>query len=142
MFWCCQLGCQKFYWNICFNFQFLCINFVANYVADTHLLKSFLKGCGKSINLLLLLNQFWRKLGSCFFEHLGIVWYANRIQFEVNTLLMFFVKVDKHGLDWSVDSIFSHNRWGRGRNGGGFSRGGNVLIGTGSCVYRGRHDDG
>ena len=55
----------------------------------------------------------------------GIFWEVNCLLFEINQLLVFFVKkiylVVKHGLDWSVKDRFNHKIQRRDINGGGFS---------------------
>ena len=103
----CNLVC-----SICFNFHFGCVNFAANSVADTHLVQEFFNGCGKQRNMLLFFNEFRRRVGSWFFENLGIVVREIFLWFEIFQFLKVFVKplivVFLYYLDrWSIDRITS-----------------------------------
>ena len=91
---------------------FGCINFLANSVSDTHIVKALFKGYSRQSNILLLFNCFRRKLGSSFFERLGIFVQENCLWFEIFQLLKVFVKpfivVFLSSLDcWSIDRITS-----------------------------------
>ena len=76
--------------NVCFSLHFVCVNYFSNHVSYTNFIKAFFKGYGKWRNMLLLFNNYWIKLGSCFFEYLGIVCEAIFFWFEINQFLKFF----------------------------------------------------
>ena len=111
----------KFHFNCCFNLRFGCFNISDKSVADTNIIRDLFKGCFKWWTIFLLFNDFRLKLVGCFFDHLGIFWDSNSLWFEINQFFKLFVKmfilfgvfyfgeVD-HGLDWSVEDSFSHNR--------------------------------
>ena len=77
--------------NFCFGFQFACVNFGANSVSDTHILKTIFKGYGKWRDVFFFFNKFLRKLGSYIFENLGIVWEVNCLQFDIKKSPKLFV---------------------------------------------------
>ena len=142
----------KFHFNCYFKVQFGLLNINSNSVSDTLLIKELFKGCGKLIDMLILLNEFLWKLGSCFFEKLGILWETKCLQFEINQLFlltfksfMVFVKTIfeciNHDLYCSVKYIFSHKSWSQNSSGGLFIRYINVLVGFGMFLSGGIHHE-
>ena len=59
---------------------------------------------------------------------------------SVHFFVILLLGVVKHGQDWSIKGRFSCEMLRSGRNSCGFSRGGNVLIGSGLFFCRGIHD--
>ena len=110
------LRCQLYFFQSClqclFQFTFFMRQFFAKYFSDTHLVKAFFKGCGKQRNMLLFFNEFRRRVGSWFFENLGIVVREIFLWFEIFQFLKVFVKplivVFLYYLyRWSIDRITS-----------------------------------
>ena len=103
---------------------------------------------GKWRDMILLFNDFWWKIGTCFFGHLGILWEVKCLQFEIDQFfvlfvkfciisVLYFVKSVKYGLDCDAKEILSIKSWRWGTNGGGFSRDSDILSWSRSCVSGG-----
>ena len=134
----------KFHLNFRFNFLFLFFNLTAKSVSDTNILKAFFKGCVEWRKMSLLFNDFWWKLGSCFFGHIGILWEEDCLWFDINQWFLLFLillfGVANNGLKCSFKDRFSHKTWMKCRNVGGLTIDSDVIIEFESCVCVGRHN--
>ena len=141
----------RFHFKCCSRVRVICLNIYSNYFSETHIIKVFIKICGKWIYTIILFNEFWLKLGGCFLKRLGIFWEAKCFQFGIEHLFVLFIKSfmlfvnfffgeANHGFYFIIKDSFSQKRQRQGRNVGGFSKYGNFISRSRSRVSRQEHN--